>query len=76
MFAARLDLNEKLDLSICWTREGVVTVKAGDKTQTTVIGMPARNMIFSAAVDTAEFNPLAMGKTVQATGGSFAYDLH
>lgn len=76
MFAARLGLNEKLDLSIGWTREGVVTVKAGDETQTTAIGVPARNIIFSAAVGTAEFDPLVIGKTVLSTDGSFAYDLH
>jgi hypothetical protein len=62
-FAATLGLDQKLDLAIDWTADGVVTVEAGGEKHTIALGAPVTSVDFSSSTGEVEFNPLQIGRT-------------
>ena len=61
-FATTVGLNEKLDVSVDWTRAGSVTVRlGGGETQTLSLKSPPTSLSISDSTGEAEFNPLRIG---------------
>jgi hypothetical protein len=62
-FAAMLGLDQKLDVAVDWTADGVVTVEAGGEKHTIALGAPVTSVEFIGSTGEAEFSPLQIGRT-------------
>jgi len=60
-FSTTVGVDEKLDVSIDWTPDGTVTVRAGEETRTINLGAPVTSLQLSGSTGEIEFNPLRIG---------------